>query len=565
MIEEKTGDLLNFIVESGEPLRVLVIESPAYLRALRKKLPHADIYLVTSDEYLQAEEQLQGMKLHWLILDYLSEPLPFEHEYFDIIMGDQLLLRAGNPQDIASGLGLYIKDTGCFMTTFTNARYWKNIRHLKEGHFYHVCTHVFSKNEMLTLLYASFYKEAAFGRVEDDFATDKDFIAELEKFGFENIDGDLGVRTWMVMATKSTPEILDLKRLFTKEIRRELVNRLRRVEFDIDVMENTAGLVQLWDREKLFAAYLDNFIKETIMHTERFLGNIIPALWTLGRKNIAIGLIEEMAAAYDLHQDYKAVLKWQALVRDDNVPKLEENMTVGSEIDKAMLKQLPPEKRIAFITCVNSEMWYHECQLYIKHLAVPDGMAVEFIPIWDAQSMCQGYNKGMNQTDAKYKVYIHQDTLIVNHDFLKEMLKIFSEKSVGGFGVIGCRKLPATGIWWDGMRCVGRVLHACEAESVVDSICQEVEEPFVDVEAVDGLMLVTQYDVPWREDLFTGWHFYEIAQCKELQRRGYEIVVPHQDSYWCIHSPKEKPLDPSYEKYKRIFLKEYGAELEPEI
>lgn len=565
MTKAKAGELLDFITESEEKKQVLVIESVEYLQALRKKLPQADIYVVLANEDISGDEEYANLGVHWTIMDYLSEPLPFDEEFFDIIMGDQLFLQAQNPQDIASGLGLYLKDIGCLLTSFTNARYWKNIRNLKEGHFYHVCTHVFTKNEMLTLLFASFYKEAAFARVEDDYATDQAFIQDLEQFGFENIDGDLGIRTWMVMATKSTPEILELKRLFTPAIRRELVNRLRRVEFSIDVRKNTKGLVELWDKAGIFPAYLANFIKETVMFTERFLANIIPALWQLQRQDLARELMAEMAATYNLHQDYEAVLSWQNKAENGAIPELmtEDNMEQPAGGNEPAA--LPSEKKVAFITCVNNEMWYEECQLYIHSLHIPDGMGIEFIPIRGAKSMCQGYNQGMKQTDAKYKVYIHQDTLIVNRDFINDMLKIFQEKNVGGLGVIGCRKLPASGIWWDGMRCVGRVLHACEAESVVDTICDEVEEPFVDVEAVDGLLLATQQDAPWREDLFTGWHFYEISQCKELQRRGYEVVVPYQDSYWCIHSPKEKPLDPTYEKYKRIFLKEYGEELEPEI
>jgi heterodisulfide reductase subunit C len=33
----------------------------------------------------------------------------------------------------------------------------------------------------------------------------------------------------------------------------------------------------------------------------------------------------------------------------------------------------------------------------------------------------------------------------------------------------------------------------------------------------------------------------------------------------CIHCPKEKPLAPEYKEYQKIFLKEYGQELDPEV
>ena len=222
--------------------------------------------------------------------------------------------------------------------------------------------------------------------------------------------------------------------------------------------------------------------------------------------------------------------------------------------------------KVAFITCVNNEEWYSECLLYLKHLNIPDNMTVEFIPIRGATSMTSGYNKAMHSSDAKYKIYLHQDTLIVNKDIIADLLKLFADETIGAVGMIGCRNLPETGVWWDGMRTYGRVLHACEPESVVDSECDEPEGAYIEVEAVDGLCIATQYDISWRSDLFDGWHLYDTSICKEMQRAGYKVVVPNQaKDFWCIHCPKEKPLSPEYRKYQKIFIREYGSELNPEV
>ena len=224
------------------------------------------------------------------------------------------------------------------------------------------------------------------------------------------------------------------------------------------------------------------------------------------------------------------------------------------------------DKKIAFITCVNSDFWYSECLLYLKHLKIPENMTAEFIDIRNAASMTAGYNRAMKNSNAKYKIYLHQDTFVVNKNLIADLLKIFADKSIGAVGVIGCMNLPATGVWWDGMRTYGRVLHACEPESVVDSHCDEPEGDFQVVESVDGLFIATQYDLNWREDLFDGWHLYDTSLCKEMSRVGYKIVIPNQkNDFWCIHCPKEKPLDPKYRRYQRIFLQEYGAELNPEV
>jgi len=225
------------------------------------------------------------------------------------------------------------------------------------------------------------------------------------------------------------------------------------------------------------------------------------------------------------------------------------------------------DKKIAFITCVNSDWWYSECLLYLKHLKIPENMTAEFIDVRNAASMASGYNRAMKNSDAKYKIYLHQDTLVVNKNLIADLLKIFnSDKKIGVIGMIGCMNLPSTGVWWDGMRIYGRVLHACEPESVVDSHCDEPEGDFQEVESVDGFFLATQYDLNWREDLFDGWHLYDTSLCKEMSRAGYKVAIPNQEKdFWCIHCPKEKPLDPKYRRYQKIFLQEYGAELNPEI
>ncbi|MBQ2411043.1 MAG: glycosyltransferase family protein [Selenomonadaceae bacterium] len=263
-----------------------------------------------------------------------------------------------------------------------------------------------------------------------------------------------------------------------------------------------------------------------------------------------------MQEVYLDRQDFQVVAAWQ-----QGCP---EPLFSQPEPDLGGIK-ISAGTRIAFITCVNRPELYAEALLYMKQLRLPDGMEAEFIPVTGAESMCSGYNQGMAKTSAAYKVYVHQDALIVNKNFVFDLLKIFAADDVGIVGMIGARKLPASGVWWDAMRTYGRVLHACEPECVVETACMEPVGDWLEMEALDGLLLATAVDVPWREDLFDGWHFYDVSMCKEMQRRGYKAVVPRQDSFWCIHCPKEKPLAAEYKTYQRRFLREYGHELEPEI
>ena len=55
------------------------------------------------------------------------------------------------------------------------------------------------------------------------------------------------------------------------------------------------------------------------------------------------------------------------------------------------------------------------------------------------------------------------------------------------------------------------------------------------VEMIDGLLMATQYDLPWREDLSCGWESYDVLQSQEFIRNGYRVIVPAMDHPWCRH------------------------------
>ncbi len=557
MLEKGNRGLLQFITSSQEKLRVLVVESCIYLPDLRELIPYGDLYAVTADADIPELPEYKGLNIHWSVLDFREVPLPYEKEFFDYILAERCLENAVNPQDIASGFGNYIKQTGSLLTTFLNVRHWEIIQELMEGHFYHICTHIFSKSEMMRLLFASFYKDAVFAP-ERRYAPDG-LIAKLETCGFENYQDDLETEVWMVKAARSMPEIAVLKSFYTPLVRRKLVTLLRRIEFTIDCPQNIAALWEHCDEQQIFPAYLASFIQETVTYR----GTLYRLLWQATAETERQIMMEELLQEAEKIETVEIIRKELLSLSAAASVKLVSQSNVHTYVP--CVDKTSSNGKVAFITCVNNETLYEEALLYLRHLVLPPGMQAEYIGIRNAVSMAAGYNEGMHQTDARYKVYLHQDTLLVNKNFITDMLVLFSEKNIGAFGVIGCRKLPKSGVWWDGMRIYGRVLHACEAESIADTKCMEPTETYAEVEAIDGLLMATQYDLPWREDLFTGWHFYEISQCKELERKGYKTVIPQQPNFWCIHLPKEKALAPSYKKYQKIFLKEYGEELNPEI
>lgn len=217
------------------------------------------------------------------------------------------------------------------------------------------------------------------------------------------------------------------------------------------------------------------------------------------------------------------------------------------------------ESKICFISCVTNERQYTESLLYIDQLYIPESFEIEKIPIKEAHSMAQGYNIAMKQSDAKYKVYLHQDVFIINKNFIFDILTIFNQNStIGLLGVCGAKKLPRNGIWWESNERFGSVFDS-HTNTMALLQFQEIDSDFETVEALDGLILITQHDSPWREDLFDGFHFYDISQCMEYARAGYLVAIPKQTSPWIVHDcGLKKNWSEKYEHYKERFLAEYS-------
>ena len=214
-------------------------------------------------------------------------------------------------------------------------------------------------------------------------------------------------------------------------------------------------------------------------------------------------------------------------------------------------------KQVAFIICTNNMQYYSECVRYIQDLYVPPGYDIDIICIQDADSMAQGYNAGMKASGAFYKVYIHQDTFILNKNFLCGILDIFNkDESIGMIGVLGARELPRDAdcyLKWD----TGRLV-AYSGEKAYDlDVYQDREEAYIEVKAIDGLIMITQTDIPWREDILDGWDFYDISQSLEMNRKGYKVVIPYQKDPWCYHDCGVSEIG-KYHFYRHMMIEEYS-------
>lgn len=220
------------------------------------------------------------------------------------------------------------------------------------------------------------------------------------------------------------------------------------------------------------------------------------------------------------------------------------------------------EKKFCFVICTNSKLYFGECMRYIKRLVIPDGFEVEVLEISDARCMTSGYNEGMTSTDAKYKIYMHQDVFILYQYFLQAIIDIFeSNQNIGMIGMVGTDQMAPDAIMWHGYR-RGNLFGMPYTEFYGKEEYQyTIQDGYWYVEAIDGLMMITSKDITWRQDLFDGWDFYDVSQSYEMKRNGYQVVVPKQKMGWCFHDDGILNMR-NYNQYRIKCLNEYKEYLD---
>ncbi|RDY25647.1 hypothetical protein CHL78_017100 [Romboutsia weinsteinii] len=169
------------------------------------------------------------------------------------------------------------------------------------------------------------------------------------------------------------------------------------------------------------------------------------------------------------------------------------------------------DKKICFVSIVKDKSKYDECVEYIKNIIVPDGYSIDINYISDSQSVPNSYNLVIKSNDAKYKVYVKEDILICNQNFIIDILNIFKDQSIGIIGI-----------------------HANKNKEDL----QLEEELIMDVEYIYEDLIVTQYDILWDEDLAIINNSIIINHINEFTNSGYRVVIAKQEEPWYLYNSK---------------------------
>lgn len=294
---EKIKPNLTGFIDAGDFFKtILVIESPEYISELLERFPTAEIFFITPEEEI-AEKFSGNERVKIFFLDYREERLPFDEEFFDLIIGDLTLEVVVNPQDIAAGFSTFLKQTGVWLTSFRNIRHWSILERLMKGHFGGIVSRFYTRLEFERLMYASFYKHLRAAPLRRK--APEGLIKKLEECGFENIGGDLEVEFWLIRAARSMPEMSLLKSMFTPEIRARLARLLHRIEYEIELEESVKKFWNLCDEEKIFTDYIAAFVRSVVVHRENFYKN----LSAYSSRPEIPEIIDEAESLYDIEPD----------------------------------------------------------------------------------------------------------------------------------------------------------------------------------------------------------------------------------------------------------------------
>lgn len=188
------------------------------------------------------------------------------------------------------------------------------------------------------------------------------------------------------------------------------------------------------------------------------------------------------------------------------------------------------EKQIVFIICADNAQYYNECVWYIEHLVIPEGYSIDVLCIQEVKSMAEGYNAGMQASNAKYKVYLRQEAFILNPNFIGDVLDIFqSDSSIGLIGMQGTQIANADdqGEWN-----LGGIYLFDGKSTEVCCIGENGGNKFSYAQTIIPDVFVTQYDIEFVDDN-DNWDLNGMVHSQRVQDSGYKVVIPNQTKPWC--------------------------------
>lgn len=114
------------------------------------------------------------------------------------------------------------------------------------------------------------------------------------------------------------------------------------------------------------------------------------------------------------------------------------------------------DKKIELIVYSASGNFSFDAVKSFGNISAPEGYTLKILPVTGEKY--RAYDEAMNQSDARYKIYLDERAVIQNENLLSDVLKIFqSDDKIGVIGTSGAVELSTHGVGLNSAKRCGKI------------------------------------------------------------------------------------------------------------
>jgi len=182
------------------------------------------------------------------------------------------------------------------------------------------------------------------------------------------------------------------------------------------------------------------------------------------------------------------------------------------------------------------------------------GVPHEIIPIHDAQSLCEGHNRGARQARGDILVFSHDDVEILSEDFAAQLLLAMQRHDL--VGVAGTDKLLGAAWMFAGWPHLHGQIGMPGAAGGITVTAYELHGRYGErMQALDGVFLAARREaveaIGFDQQTFDGWHLYDLDFSFRAHQAGYRCATVND--LLMVHQSAGNPGE-AWRRYAQRFL-----------
>ena len=204
--------------------------------------------------------------------------------------------------------------------------------------------------------------------------------------------------------------------------------------------------------------------------------------------------------------------------------------------------------KIDFLIYKTNDDYFNECLKYISSINIPEGFEVGILSEDEGENVYQGYNKLAKASIADYKVFLADDSFILNEQMINDILSIFKKNNEAvAIGVQG--KTASSEKWnvgiveeyrgdrvetWAGDITPVRYNHYYDRD-----ISKQETFECISVDSLSPVLIFAKGNIVFVEGQIT---------CENIDSDSLKLLVPTVLTPWCYHNCQQMLANPEWDK-----------------